>query len=357
MNVDFIIVGQGICGTFLSYYLRQAGKKILVIDEARPFCASKVASGVINPVTGRRVVTVWMAEELLDFSWKAYTTLGNELGETLITQNNIVSFPPSQQMVDVYNERQAENNSYIQKAQPGNYQQWFAYLFEPVEIAPTYLVNLHPLLHGWRKKLKEIDCLLEEGFDESLLRMQPGKVSYKGIDAQCIIYCNGADAWRSTYWKNLPSVYNKGEALIVDIPGLPQQHIYKFGANSFVPWYDGLWWVGSSYDNNFADELPTERFKQQKERELGFALRQPFTIVDHIAGVRPATIERRPFVGLHPLHDQVGILNGMGTKGCSLAPYFALQLSQHLTSGATIMAEADVKRFQKILSNKSAIKN
>jgi hypothetical protein len=65
---------------------------------------------------------------------------------------------------------------------------------------------------------------------------------------------------------------------------------------------------------------------------------------------RPATIERRPFVGFHPKHSSVGILNGMGTKGCSLAPYFAKQLADNIITKKAILPEADVSRFKKILS-------
>jgi len=358
MTYDFIIVGQGICGTFLSYHLHKEGKKVLVIDEPRPFTATKVASGVINPVTGRRIVTVWMAEELLDFSLKAYTEIGHVLNETLITQNNIVSFPPSQQMADTYSQHIAENNSYIcASSKKINYHDWFTHLFEAVEINPTYLINLHPLLSGWRKKLKESNSLLEEKFDETLLKINDEGISYQDITAHKILYCNGTDTYTSSYWKNLPGVFNKGEALIVDIPGLSQENIYKFGATTFVPWYDGLWWVGSSYENEFENTLPTDLFKRQKESELSFILKRSFTIVDHFASVRPATIERRPFVGLHPLHPPIGILNGMGTKGCSLAPYFAHQLTEHLLNDRPIMPEADVLRFQKILRAKSITKN
>jgi len=67
MTVDYLIIGQGICGTWLSYYLLKKGKKVLVIDEYNNSSASNVASGLINPVTGRRVVTTWMADELLPF--------------------------------------------------------------------------------------------------------------------------------------------------------------------------------------------------------------------------------------------------------------------------------------------------
>jgi glycine/D-amino acid oxidase-like deaminating enzyme len=52
---------------------------------------------------------------------------------------------------------------------------------------------------------------------------------------------------------------------------------------------------------------------------------------------------------MHPLHPNLGILNGMGTKGVSLAPYFARQLAQHLLHGTPIMPEASIDRFQRLL--------
>ncbi len=71
--------------------------------------------------------------------------------------------------------------------------------------------------------------------------------------------------------------------------------------------------------------------------------------MDHWAAIRPATLERRPFIGFHPRHPQIAIFNGMGTKGCSLAPYFAKQLVDHLTNKNELSPEVNVDRFRKVL--------
>ena len=88
MTNDYLVIGQGLCGTFLSYYLLKAGKSVIVIDENKAHTASKVASGVINPVTGRRIVRTWRIEELLPFALKAYKKLENEFGQSLVKQCN-----------------------------------------------------------------------------------------------------------------------------------------------------------------------------------------------------------------------------------------------------------------------------
>src|ERR1051326_5332649 len=111
MEYNYIIIGQGICGTFLSWNLLKSGKKALVIDEPQKFSSTKVASGIINPVTGRRVVKTWMIEDLLPFAWNAYTEIGNEIGKTIIEQKNTIAFLPSAQILQTYEKRANEENT------------------------------------------------------------------------------------------------------------------------------------------------------------------------------------------------------------------------------------------------------
>ena len=351
MNVDYIIVGQGVSGSFLSWNLVNAGKKVLVIDDSQPYSASKVASGVINPVTGRRIVSTWMIDTLLPFAYNAYTHLGNDLGGTIISQKNILDFHPTPQMKLAFDERQPVENKYLRY--PDNeaqYKQYFNYPFGAGEINPCYLVDLHLLLAGWRKKLQQQGSLLEEVFEPSMLLFSDSQHPiYKGIQADRIIFCDGTKGFDSPYFSLLPYAKNKGEAVIVEIKGLPRTNIYKHGL-SLVPWKDDFWWVGSTYEWDFKDLNPSQAFRDKVGQLLDLWVRIPYTIVDHIAAERPANLERRPFVGFHPKHPNIGILNGMGTKGCSLAPYFANQLMGNILDNEPINPLADVKRFTKILS-------
>ena len=111
-----------------------------------------------------------------------------------------------------------------------------------------------------------------------------------------------------------------------------------------------MFWIGASYIWDFDNAEPTAEFREKTEQVLKDWLKIPFRIVEHRSGLRPATLERRPFVGFHPRQPAIGILNGMGTKGYSLAPFFARQLTDHICHGAPITPEADVSRFRKILA-------
>ena len=348
--VDYIIIGQGICGTFLSWNLMKAGKKVLVIDELSPFAASKVASGVINPVTGRRIVRTWEIETLMPYAVQAYTELGNELGLNLIRQCNMLDFHATPQMQLAFDERLPNETTYLKV--PENVNQWYDYFnpsFGVGEISPCWLIDIQAMLAGWRKKLIEQDALLNTHFSLSDTSILENQITYQDYIAHKIIFCDGSTGFTNPYFHLLPFAPNKGEALIVSIPDLPSTHIYKQGI-SIVPWRDGLHWIGSSYEWNFTDSNPTAAFKNKVAHQLKQWLKLPFTIVDHIASVRPANMERRPFIGFHPIQHSVGLMNGMGTKGCSLAPFFADQFTQYIVNDSSLNPLVDINRFQKILS-------
>jgi len=341
---EIVIVGQGICGTFLSYYLHKAGKKFMVYDEPKPNTASKIASGVINPVTGRRIIRTWMIEEVMPFAVNAYRSLKKELNVELIAQTNILDFHPTPQMQQAFNEKLPQETDYLKLADnPTQWQQYFNYPFGIGETNPCWLIDINTLLVEWRKKLAENNQLIEQPYNINNLKLST-------LNLQPLtIFCDGVAGFNNPFFKNLPYTRMKGEALIVSIPNLPRKNIYKQGFN-LVPWKEDLWWVGSSYEWNFETTAPTEIFKQKTIAQLNAFLKLPYTIIDHIAGERPANMERRPFVGLHPIHQNIGILNGMGTKGCSLAPYFAHELAEHVVNNKPINPLADVQRFKRILS-------
>ena len=349
-GVDFLLIGQGICGTWLSFFLEKAGYSFIIIDEASENSASKIAAGIINPVTGRRIVKTWMIDELLPIVRQLYSELGSAIGVSAIEQKNIIDFFPSPQMKLAFTDRLSKDSSYLSEpADENSFRSFFTYDFGYGEIQPCYLINLPAILPSYRNRLFGNKTLIAEHFDFSQLSVSVDSVRYKNIIADKIIFCDGIAASQNPYFKNLPFAPNKGEALWIEAPALPDTHIFKKGMN-VVPWSKNIFWVGSSYEWEFENNQPTDSFRERTNRLLKFWLKVPFKIIDHKASVRPATIERRPFIGFHPAHPSVGIFNGMGTKGCSLAPYFAKQWVQQLIEKAPVHAEADISRFARVLA-------
>jgi glycine/D-amino acid oxidase-like deaminating enzyme len=357
-KMELVIVGQGLCGTFLSLELERAGISHIVIDERRPFSASRAAAGLINPVTGRRIVTTWMIDELLPFAVEAYGRLQGLFGSSFFEPAMVTDFFPTAQMRLAFLQRLEEGGAYLRLAKDDH--AWDGVFYSELGygvIDPCWLVDVPGLLDAARQRMIARGVLREERFDVGELVVEPGRVRWREIEAERIVFCDGVESFSNPYFSLLPFAPNKGEVLIVEIDGLADAAragggtVFKKGL-SIVPWREGLYWVGSSYEWSFEHAEPTEGFRLRTEAALREWLKLPFRTVSHLAAVRPATLERRPFVGFHPQYPRVGILNGMGTKGCSLAPYFAHRLVRYLVDGGAIPAEADVRRFEKVLSRR-----
>lgn len=342
INTEFLIVGQGISGTFLSWYLYNAGRSFIVMDNFQPNSASRVAAGIINPVTGRRIVRSWMIETLLPFAVKAYNDIGRHLGVNAIAEKKIVDFFPSIQMKMAFDDRIAQGEDYLSlPANEHHYNTTFNYDLGYGIINSAYVVNLNEILPAWRQFLKKEGKLIETKYDAS---------TDQQITFEKIIFCDGIYSSTNTYFKNLPFALNKGEALVIEAADMPEQNIFKKGL-TIAPLTNKLFWVGASHEWNFTDDQPSQQFYERTFTQLSLWLQFPFKVVERLASIRPATIERRPFVGIHPYFPSVGILNGFGTKGCSLAPYFAHQLVAHLIKNSPILAEANIHRFKRILQS------
>ena len=347
-KVDYIIVGQGLVGTWISYYAKAFGKNFIIINDPQTPSATSVASGVINPVTGRRIVQTWMIDVLLPNALQAYTELGIQLNKTILKKAPVVLLHPSVQMKESFEYRLNHDNVYLS---PNNKTDWEAFFKTPFgtgQIDSSFWIDLNTMLSSWRKQLKDLCNYIETYFNIEDLIVHQDHVTWKEYTANHIIFCDGNNSMQNKYFNKLPFAPNKGEALIVEIKGLPKENIYKQSI-SIVPWKEDLFWVGSNYEWTFKDNSPTETFKEKMIQALNNFLKVPYTIVDHITGIRPANTERRPFVGVHPSFPSIAICNGMGTKGCSLAPYFSKQLIEYIENGKAIDTEADIKRFESIL--------
>lgn len=347
---DYLVAGLGLCGAWLACFLEEAGCSVDLYDGEPESSASFVSGGIVNPVTGRRVVTTWLDAEIMPWLSTTLENYSKKANTSFMSEKPIMTFPASLQMQEAYEKRISEKNGYIKEDKhPANSASYFNYFFKPYAISPAYVVHAKAIIQYVQIKLKANSSWIAENMDESKLEITENGVLYQNTKYKKIIYASGLATLQSRYWKNLPFVPNKGQALIVDIPQLPADCMYKFGTLTLVPLQDGNWWAGSSNELKFEDESPHPAFLDEATRSLESVLKIPFNILKHIAAIRPATVDRRPFVGLHPKHPQLAILNGMGSKGCSLSTWFAFNLVQHLTQDKPIHPEADIKRFSRIL--------
>ena len=329
------------------------GKHVVVIDEAQPFTAGKVASGLINPVTGMRIVKSWMIDELLPEAMAMYYEISRQLDIRIINPYGILEFYPDTKYRDTFTERATQYTDYLHTdVNTADWESKFNFHYGIGRISSTAVINIRLLQDTWRRSLSNNGQLVEEPFDRSALRVTPEKVTYKGITAQKIVFCDGEGGINNPYFSILPFSINKGEVLLASIPDLPRDFVYKHGLK-IAPWENDLFWIGSSFEWTFDNTDTSTAFREKTEWQLKNWLKLPYTIEDQWASVRPATVDHKPFVGFHPLYPSVGILNGMGAKGCSQTPFFARSLAQNMVNGTPVHKEADIARYTKVLSKQT----
>lgn len=331
----------------MAHFLQREDQDILVIDQAYPRAASRVAAGMINPVTGRRYVKSWRIDTLLPFSRQTFRDLEKELDIQIYHERNIIR--------SLFNSRE-ENDWQVRTAEPG----YEAYLLDKAELGPyadhtvpaysygevthSAQVNLPLLIDRFREKLLAQKQIVETAFDHQKLKIYPDAVQYGPHRARGILFCEGQDAVNNPFFNHLPFRGAKGEVLIIRIPQVSFEKILKHRV-FITPLGDGTYWVGSAYINEYQDDLPTEAGRQFLLDRLADILKTPFEVVEHRSAIRPTVKDRRPFLGTHPDSPRLHLFNGLGTKGASLGPFWAKAMSNYLVHRQPLDPAVDISRF------------
>ena len=76
---DYLIIGQGLAGTILSYQLIKKGNRVLVINQHDPQSSSYIAAGIFSPIAGQRIAKIWQADKAIPFVHRFYPALEKTL--------------------------------------------------------------------------------------------------------------------------------------------------------------------------------------------------------------------------------------------------------------------------------------
>ena len=84
--LDTVIVGQGLAGTALAWQLLWRGRSVAVIDDPAPNSASRIAAGLLTPITGQRLVPSWRFGEFWPQALQFYRRVEQETGQQFFHQ-------------------------------------------------------------------------------------------------------------------------------------------------------------------------------------------------------------------------------------------------------------------------------
>lgn len=320
-SIDYIIVGQGIAGSLVAFKLLSQGFNVKLFDANETHNATSVSSGIINPVTGRKLVKSWMYEQLQTSFLDTYRKIEDVYQRSVIEEATIIRHCPSIKDENLWNSALLEEPDYcISQIGPNP---WVDLLRSPGVFGGIkgYRVNVQTITSLIKQELIERDAFVQEKFDHSLIEFSDRQLNYKGIDAKKIIFCEGWQAIHNPYFNAGLLEPAKGEALIIRIPDVQITQMLKYKI-FIVPQQKDLYWVGSTYAWNQPHPKPTKEKYEYLDQALSQILNVEYEIVDHLAAIRPSSQDRRPLVITHKEYPQLIFFNGLGTKGISMSPYF-----------------------------------
>lgn len=352
MDVDFLIVGQGLAGSALAWRLLQRGQRVLVVDNANPNSATRVAAGLINPVTGQRLVRQAQAEQLLEAARTLYAELARELGRDFYHDKTVLRLFQDEDEQAVWERRKADPDyaPYLGEryesgtAGPG--------LQDPLgsfEQHRTGYLDTPLLLDTLKAHFTALGAYREANLEP--VALQPGAegVLWQDVHARYLIFCEGYRSRDNPWFSWLPAQPAKGEILTLELAGELPPQILK-GKRWLLPLGGGHCKLGATYEWQPIDEQPSAQGQQSLLEDLGglLATVPPVHHVEAAAGVRPGTRDKAPWLGLHPEQARLGILNGFGSKGSMLIPHYSACLLRHLLDGEALPAEADIGRHREL---------
>ena len=333
MRPDVLILGQGLAGTLLAWELERAGFGFTVVDRGPAGAATAAAAGIINPITGRRLVKSWRIEALRPAARETYRALEAGLGVPLWRDLRVRRRFADERERNIWREKHARGElaPYAGVADDDGF--W---------IEQAARVDLGALMAATRARWLAAGRLRAETFS-------PADLERETTRHAVVIDCTGRTAATGGAFAFVPWEFSKGEVLELAVDGLDPEVVLN-RRHWLVSVGPGAAWVGATHEPGGRDPVPTLAARNALEASardlLGAAT--PFAVTGQRAGVRVNVPDKRPVAGRHPQRPRLGLINGLGAKGALWAPLLARQWVEHLKSAAPFDPDVDVARFPRI---------
>jgi glycine oxidase len=340
---DILVVGQGIAGTVLTLLLEEAGYDVQIIDKGHQGSSSMVAAGMWNPISFKRLVFSWRNSDLLPLVYTTYPRFEEKLKASFFHPMPLIRLFPDHASANDWDTKPLLSD-YLTHQRDEIVDKYVKAPFGYGSVEKCGWLDLPVFLDAARRYFSEKGMLLEEEVSEKEIESTPNYVSVKNYSADRLVVCNGSllDTWNM--FSHIPLIRTKGQVLDLHTRGFSPKSIINFG-HFMIPKDENTIRLGSTYEWDATDEVPTEEVRQLLTSSLEAHCQVSWTLGHHRAGFRPAMRDRRPVTGFLPQAPRVGMLNGLGSKGVMLAPFVATQLVSHLQTGAPIDKEIDHTRF------------
>jgi glycine/D-amino acid oxidase-like deaminating enzyme len=313
---DYLIIGQGLAGSLLAWQLLQRGCKIMVVDNGLEN-ASQVAAGLINPVTGMRLVKSAEVEHLLPSAMRCYAHLSQFFKQDFYIEKPMHRLLNNELLLTNAHKRLADSayKDYVKAIIATDAQPY-------LEQQQTGFLQTRLLLNCLKQYFIECGCYRRSIVNYQDIQQLPS-LSWQDMTFKKIIFCEGHHATQNPHFSWLPFQPVKGEILTLQHQSQLPDVIYNFG-DWLIPLDKQRIRLGASFDREHLNTEPTLKAKNTLLQSLthsGIHLSE-LSVIDQLANIRPCTLDKQAFTGEHPKLPQLAIFNGFGAKGSLQIPKY-----------------------------------
>ncbi|MFA5574682.1 MAG: FAD-dependent oxidoreductase [Brumimicrobium sp.] len=338
------IVGGGLAGICIAHQLYEHEIPFKIIDRGVNY-STLVAGGMINPITFRRLVKTWRCDDFITHLTTFYPKIENRINQRFFYPIKLRRTHSSKDEVDMWNNRLDDKGFKQYISAPNSEKDTPSYLANEYGNAfvntPGY-IDSKSLMEGNHRFFKEKSLFIQEEFDFQALDVENKR--YKDEDFTHFIFAEGFQGEDNPFFNYLPFKNAKGEILTVVSDELKKDEIINRKCYVLPTKHDDFL-LGSTYVWGTKDPSPTEEGKQDLLKLYQDLSTAKVEVINHEAGIRPTSADRRPMIGEHPEHKGLYIFNGLGAKGFTYAPYFAEEFVDFILGKKEIDHEVNIQRF------------
>lgn len=338
---DFLIIGGGLAGilTAFNLYRKDRAITINVVDNSFPNAAWKAAAGIINPVSGKRVVKTVNAEEILSRIHQLNNTIHEQTGKMFFHPKPILRIFRDNDELKFWNKKIINTDEY---------KGWIEDCRNPENLSVPYgsgiihkggYLHITGLLHTICELISDRVTFTQTHYSHS------NNSANDYTKGSKVLMCYGWEMMYNPLWSFLPFAPFKGEVLTVKMPTqLSDDYILNNGTY-FLPINNGTARIGATIEHDTLDYIPTEHAKNHLLDEFYTMSGIIPEIIEHKVGIRPGIEDRYPVIGQHPEHKHIYILNGLGGRGAFYAPYCAALTADLLLNNTETPSMYSVSRY------------
>lgn len=333
------------------------GWSVAIIDREEANTASRVAAGLVTPITGSRAAASWRWDEFFPAANEFYLRVEKATNSTLWGVESALRVFRSPEERQLYQSKwfdsgpalgrssiDAELDSEVKRIglksphgicrfSPAARLQTVDYL----DVSRRYYEQLGVFFEHDLQCEREI--VFARGNAEFLV-----EIPALGLAGKKVMFCQGIAARENRFFNELPLHPARGDILTIESPQVHCDRVFHHDAWA-VPIARHRFLVGATYDRSpfQASELVCEDKSNRFRTELmsrwesmveGKFVSGEHTVLEQRWAVRPASYDRHPLIGPNDSTPNVFCLNGLGSKGTLMAPRLAEMLIEAMEGTA-----------------------